>query len=156
WAAGHFERLPALAAELVRRRVDLIVAAGGTNAVTQAKAATSTIPIVCLIGGDPVDLGLVASFNRPGGNVTGIAQLVVATEQKRLELLHEMVPTAKTIGYLVNPAGPNGKKQIQDAASQEHALGLKLSILQASSEGDLAAAFASIAQNRIGALVIGA
>jgi putative tryptophan/tyrosine transport system substrate-binding protein len=156
WAEGHYDRLPALAAELVRRRVDLIVAAGGTNAVTEAKAATSTIPIVVLIGGDPVELGLVASFSRPGANVTGIAQLVVATEQKRLELLHELVPSAKTIAYLVNPAGPNGKRQIEDAVSQEHALGVKLAILQASSEGEFAAAFASIAQDRIGALVIGA
>jgi putative ABC transport system substrate-binding protein len=154
WAEGHYDRLPALAAGLVRRRVDVIVAAGGTNAGTTAKATTSTIPIVVLIGGDPVELGLAASFSRPGGNVTGIAQLVVAAEQKRLELLHELVPTAKTIAYLVNPAGPNGKRQIQDAVSQEHALGVKLSVLKASSEGDFAAAFASIIQD--GALVIGA
>src|SRR6266498_3344302 len=102
WADGHYDRLPALAAELVRRRVDVIVAAGGTNAGTMAKATTSTIPIVVLIGGDP----------------------------------HELVPTAKTIAYLVNPTGPNGKRQMQDAVSQEHALGVKLSVLKASSEGD--------------------
>ncbi len=156
WAEGHYDRLPALAAELVRRRVDVIVAAGGTNAGTTAKAATSTIPIVALIGGDPVEVGLAASFSRPGGNVTGIAQLVVAAEQKRLELLHELVPTAKTIAYLVNPANPNAKRQVHDAVSQEHALGVKLSVLEASSEGDFAAAFASIVQDRIGALVIGA
>jgi putative ABC transport system substrate-binding protein len=104
----------------------------------------------------PVELGLAASFSRPGGNVTGIAQLVVAAEQKRLELLRELVPTAKTIAYLVNPAGPNGERQSQDAVAQEHALGVKLSVLRASSEGDFAAAFASIVQDRIGALVIGA
>ena len=156
WAEGHYDRLPALAAELVRRRVDVIVAAGGSNAGTTAKAATSTIPIVVLIGGDPVELGLAASLSRPGGNVTGIAQLVVAAEQKRLELLHELVPSAKTIAYLVNPAGPNAKRQVQDAASQERALGVKLSVLRASSDGDFAAAFASIIQARIGALVIGA
>jgi len=109
-----------------------------------------------LIGGDPVEVGLAASFSRPGGNVTGIAQLVVAAEQKRLELLHELVPTAKTIAYLVNPANPNAKRQVHDAVSQEHALGVKLSVLEASSEGDFAGAFASIVQDRIGALVIGA
>ncbi len=156
WAEGHYDRLPALAAELVRRRVDVIVAAGGTNAGMAAKAATGTIPIVVLIGGDPVELGFAASFSHPGGNVTGVAQLVVAAEQKRLELLHELVPTAKTIAYLMNPAGANAQRQVQDAVSQEHALGVKLSVLRASSERDFAAAFASIVQDRIGALVIGA
>ncbi len=152
WAEGHYDRLPALAAELVRRRVDVIVAAGGTNAGMAAKAATGTIPIVVLIGGDPVELGFAASFSHPGGNVTGVAQLVVAAEQKRLELLHELVPTAKTIAYLMNPAGANAQRQVQDAVSQEHALGVKLSVLRASSERDFAAAFASIVQDRIGAL----
>ncbi len=156
WAQGHYDRLPALAAELVGRGVDVIVTAGGSNAGTAAKTATSTIPIVVLIGGDPVELGLAASFSRPGGNVTGIAQLVVASEQKRLELLHELVPSAKTIAYLVNPAGPNAKKQIEDAVAQEHTLGVKLAILRASSDGDFADAFASIVQDRIGALAIGA
>jgi len=156
WAEGHYDRLPALAAELVRRRVDVIVAAGGTNAGMAAKAATGTIPIVVLIGGDPVELGFAASFSHPGGNVTGVAQLVVAAEQKRLELLHELVPTTKTIAYLMNPAGANAQRQVQDAVSQEHALGVKLSVLRASSERDFAAAFASIVQDRIGALVIGA
>ncbi len=156
WAEGQYDRLPALAAELVRRRVDVIVTAGGINTGAAAKAATNTIPIVVLIGGDPVELGLAASFSRPGGNVTGIAQLVVAAEQKRLELLHELVPTAKTIAYLVNPGGPNAKRQVQDAVSLEHALGVKLSVLRAGSEADFAAAFASIVQDRIGALFIGA
>jgi putative tryptophan/tyrosine transport system substrate-binding protein len=134
----------------------VIVAAGGTNAVTAAKKATSTIPVVALIGGDPVNLGLAASLSHPGGNITGIAQLVVAAEQKRLELLHELVPIAKTIAYLVNPAGPNAKRQVEDAISQAHALGMKLSVVQGSSEGDFAAAFASVVQDRIGALAIGA
>jgi ABC-type uncharacterized transport system substrate-binding protein len=156
WTQGQYDRLPALAAELVRRRVDVIVTAGGTNAGTAAKAATSAIPIVALIGGDPVELGLAASFSRPGGNITGIAQLVVAAEQKRLELFRELVPTAKTIAYLVNPANPNTKRQVQDAVSQEHALGVRLSVREASSEGEFAATFASISQDRIGALVIGA
>jgi len=156
WAEGQYDRLPALAAELVQRRVDVIVTAGGSNTGTAAKAATNTIPIVVLIGGNPVELGLAASFSRPGSNVTGIAQLVVAAEQKRLELLRELVPTAKTIAFLVNPAGPNAKRQVQDAVSLEHAFGVKLSVLRASSDGDFAAAFASIVQDRIGALVIGA
>jgi ABC-type uncharacterized transport system substrate-binding protein len=156
WAEGRYDRLPALAAELVQRRVDVIVTAGGSNAGIAAKAATSTIPVVVLIGGDPVELGLAASFSRPGGNVTGIAQLVVAAEQKRLELLHELMPTARTIAYLVNPAGPNAKRQVQDAASQEHTLGVKLSVLRASSEGDFDDVFASIVHDRIGALAIGA
>jgi putative ABC transport system substrate-binding protein len=156
WAEGHYDRLPALAAELVRHRVDVIVAAGGSNAGTAARVATNTIPIVVLIGGDPVELGLAASLSRPGGNVTGVAQLVVAAEQKRWELFHELVPTAKTIAYLVNPAGPNVKRQIQDAVSEEHTLGVKLSILRASSGDDFAAAFATIVQDRIGALVVGA
>jgi putative ABC transport system substrate-binding protein len=153
WAEGQYDRLPALAAELVRRRVDVIVAAGGTNAAFAAKAATSTIPIVALIGGDPVEVGLAASFSRPGGNVTGIAQLVVAAEQERLELLHELVPTAKTIAYLANPTNPNTKRQV---ISQEDALGARLCVLEASSEGDFAAAFASIIRDRIEALVVGA
>jgi len=134
----------------------VIVAAGGTNAATAAQTTTNTIPIVVLIGGDPVELGLAASFSRPGGNITGIAQLVVAAEQKRLELLHELVPTAKTIAYLMNPANPNAKMQVRDAVSQEHALRVKLSVLEASSEGDFASAFASIVQDRMGALIIGA
>jgi putative ABC transport system substrate-binding protein len=156
WAEGQYDRLPALAAELVRGRVDVVVAAGGSNAGLAAKAATNTIPIVVLIGGDPVELGLAASLSRPGGNVTGVAQLVVAAEQKRLELLHELMPAAKTIAYLVNPAGPNAEKQTRDAVSEEQALGVKLSILRASSDRDFAAAFATIVQDRIGALVVGA
>ncbi len=156
WAEGHYDRLPALATELVGRGVGVIVTAGGSNAATAAKTATNTIPIVVLMGGDPVELGLAVSLGRPGGNVTGVAQLVVASEQKRLELLHELLPSIKTITYLVNPAGPNAKKQIQDVVSQEHALGVKLSIVHARSDADFAAAFASITQDRIGALLVGA
>ena len=156
WAEGHYDRLPGLAAELVGRRVDVLVAVGGSNAGTAARAATSTIPIVALIGGDPVELGLAASYSRPGGNVTGVAQLVVAAEQKRLELLHELVPSAKTIAYLVNPAGPNARRQIQDSVSQEHRLGVKIPVLRAGSDDDFEPIFARIAQERIGALLVGA
>jgi len=156
WAEGHYDRLPALATELVGRGVNVIVTAGGSNAATAAKTATNTIPIVVLMGGDPVELGLAVSLGRPGGNVTGVAQLVVASEQKRLELLHELLPSVKTITYLVNPAGPNATRQIQDVVSQEHALGVKLSIVDASSDADFATAFASITHDRIGALLVGA
>jgi putative tryptophan/tyrosine transport system substrate-binding protein len=152
WAEGHHDRLSVLAAELVRQRVDVIVTTGGSNAALAAREATSKIPIVALIGGDPVEAGLAA----PGGNVTGVAQLVVAAEQKRLELLHELVPTARRIAYLVNPTGPNAEKQSRDAVSEEQALGVKLSVLKASSERDFAGAFAVIAQDRIGALAVGA
>jgi putative ABC transport system substrate-binding protein len=156
WAEGHHDRLSVLAAELVRQRVDVIVTTGGSNAALAAREATSKIPIVALIGGDPVEAGLAASLSRPGGNVTGVAQLVVAAEQKRLELLHELVPTARRIAYLVNPTGPNAEKQSRDAVSEEQALGVKLSVLKASSERDFAGAFAVIAQDRIGALAVGA
>ncbi len=110
WAQGHYDRLPALAAELVGRGVDVIVTAGGSNAGTAAKAATSPIPIVVLIGGDPVELGLAASFSRPGGNVTGVAQLVVAAEQKRLELLHELVPRAYARSEACHPEGQQRRR----------------------------------------------
>jgi len=156
WAEGRYDQLPILAAELVRQRVDVLVTTGGSNAALAAHAATSKIPIVALIGGDPVEAGLAVSFGRPGGNVTGVAQLVTAAEQKRLELLHELVPAARRIAYLVNPTGPNAEKQSREAVLEEQALGVKFSILRATSEGDFAGAFAVIAQDRIGALAIGA
>ena len=153
WGEGHYDRLPTLAADLVRRRVNVIVAGGGSISGLAAKAATSTIPIVALSGGDPVTLGLVASLSRPSGNVTGVAQLVTAAELKRLELLHELVPTSNAIAYLVNPGIPTWP--IQDMESEARRLGVKLAVLTASSDRDLAAAFATINQEGVGALVVG-
>src|SRR5215470_12595678 len=119
WAAGQFDRLPALAMDLVRQRVAAIVTIGGTPAAVAAKAATSTIPIVFMVTSDPVHLGLVTGLNRPGGNVTGVAMMGVELEAKRLELIRELIPKAALIGMLVNPANPQAESQsqgIQDAA----------------------------------------
>src|SRR6266536_5271200 len=148
WGEGHYDRLPTLAADLVRRRVNVIVAGGGSISGLAAKAATSTIPIVALSGGDPVTLGLVASLSRPSSNVTGVAQLVTAAKLKRLELLHELVPTSNAIAYLVNPGIPTWP--IQDMESEARRLGVKLAVLTASSDRDLAAAFATINQEGVG------
>jgi putative ABC transport system substrate-binding protein len=155
WGGGQYDRLPDLAADLVRRRVDVIVAGGGGPSGRAAKAATNTIPIVVLSGGDPVQLGLVSALSHPGGNVTGVAQLVSAAEQKRLELLHELVPAAKTIAYLVNPTAPNAETQAQEIASEGRGFGVNVSVLRASSDDDITAAFGTIAQERVGALLVG-
>jgi putative ABC transport system substrate-binding protein len=155
WADGRYERLPALAAELVRRRVDVIVAAGGSIAAQTAKDATSTIPVIILAGDDPVRLGLVNSINQPGGNLTGVAQLVVASEGKRLELLRELVPTADVIAFLSNPARSNSERQVTEIQNAAGALGLKLLVVEADEDDDLAPAFAR-ARAEAGALVVGA
>src|SRR5262245_29293853 len=122
WAEGHYDRLPALAADLVNRHVAAIVTIGGAPATLAARAATSTIPIVFNITADPIRLGLVASLNRPGGNVTGIAMLGVELEAKRLELLHEVVPTAALIGVLLNPTNPQSKIQLEDVQTAARAI----------------------------------
>ncbi|SED13694.1 putative ABC transport system substrate-binding protein [Rhizobiales bacterium GAS191] len=153
YAQGQYDRLPGLAAGLVRRRVDVIVTTGGSMSARAAKAATDTIPIVALIGGDPVRMGLASSLNRPGGNLTGVAQLVTETEPKRLELLRELVPDAIAIAYLVNPALASWPTQDMEAVA--HKLGSKLMVLGASSDGDLAAAFASMSQEQVSGLVLG-
>ena len=134
WAEGQHDRLPAMAADLVRRQVTGI-AATTTPAVLAAKAATATIPIVFEIGGDPIQLGLVAKLSRPGGNVTGVSQLSVEVASKRLELLHELVPAANIMALLVNPADRPGVsiKEVQSAA---RTLGLELHILNASTDRD--------------------
>jgi putative ABC transport system substrate-binding protein len=155
WAEGHYDRLPTLAADLVRRQVAVIAAAGGTQAAVVAKAATTTIPIVFSIGADPIATGLVTSLNRPGGNLTGVVTLAVELGPKRLELAHEMVPAASSAALLVNPsdAAQADIKETQEAA---RALGLQLHILRASSERELDMAFAAVLQLRPGALVINA
>src|SRR5215212_4299490 len=143
WAEGLYDRLPTLAAELVRRRVDVIVAAGGTTAALAAKGATTSIPIVILAGGDPVQWGLVASLNRPGGNITGVAQLVVEVEAKRLELLRELVPAAATVALLANPKRPGSERQQQNVQAAARTLGLTLLVVEADQEDDFDPAFAA-------------
>jgi putative ABC transport system substrate-binding protein len=155
WADGQFDRLPALAADLVRRGVAALAAFAPPTAVA-AKSATATIPIVFFIGGDPVKLGLVASFSRPGGNITGIGGFTIDLVPKRLELLRELVPKADSIAFLVNPSNPTSETQIQNMREATRALGLRLHIYRATSEHELNAAFAEISQMQAGPLVIGA
>jgi putative ABC transport system substrate-binding protein len=155
WAEGQNSRLPALAAELIRRQVAVIVAAGGTPAAMVAKAATTTIPIVFGVAVDPVETGLVASLHRPGGNLTGVTNLNVEVGPKRLELVHELLPTATIIAVLVNPTSPSIADLFSRAMQQAaQTLGLQLHILHASTDGDFDKVFASVVQVRAGALVI--
>jgi len=154
WAEGQYDRLPAMAADLVRRKVTVITAEGVTSALV-AKAATTTVPIVFYFGGDPVELGLVASLNRPGGNLTGVTPLNTALGPKRLELLHELVPTASTIALLVNPKGTPAEGQLRDLPAAARSIGLQLHVLRASSERDFDTVFATLGELRIGALLIG-
>jgi putative tryptophan/tyrosine transport system substrate-binding protein len=153
WAEGRYDRMPALASELVRRPVTVIVASAPPAALA-AKAATSTIPIVFSGGIDPVKLGLVAALNRPGGNVTGVTQFSTALEGKRLEFLHELVPKAAVLALLVNPTFPGTDAIINDMQTAARTLGVKLNVLNASSEDDLDTAVASVAQLRAGALIV--
>jgi putative tryptophan/tyrosine transport system substrate-binding protein len=154
WAQGHNDRLPGLAAELASRKVAVIVAAGTSSAVA-AKAATTTTPIVFSSAADPVALGLVASLNRPGGNVTGVTNLGEELVQKQLEVLHEVVPTATVMAGLINPTFPGSEGQSKDLQMAARTLGLQLHVLQASTERDLDAVFATMVELRAGALVIG-
>jgi ABC-type uncharacterized transport system substrate-binding protein len=154
WAEGHYDRLPVLASDLVRRQVAVIFASP-IPAALRAKAATATIPIVFAIGSDPVELGLVASFNRPGANVTGVSWLGGPTlTAKRLELLHEAVPSATAIAVLVNPNNPAAEADTKVVQSAAHALGVQLHLLKASTERDIDSAFATLAEIRPGALLV--
>ena len=154
WADNQYDRLPALAADLIRRQMTVIVAAG-IPAALAAKAATATIPIVFEIGADPVEVGLIASLNRPGGNLTGVTSLNAELAPKRLELLHEVVPTARSIALLVNPASSINAEHLSiETQTAAHTLGLQLHVLNASTERDFDAVFASLVQMRAGALVI--
>jgi putative ABC transport system substrate-binding protein len=144
-----------MAADLVRAPVS-VIAAGGLPAVLAVKAATTTLPVAFYVGADPVEMGLVASLNRPGGNLTGITGLSVELVPKRLELLHELVPTASIMALLVNPTNPNAVTQTKDLQAAARTLGLKLHVLHASSEPDFEAVFTALAGLRAGALVIGA
>jgi len=150
------ERLPALAADLVQHNVRVIFATGGPAAPLAAKVATATIPIVFSTGGDPVWLGLVASLNRPGGNITGVSFLTNALGSKRLGLLRELVPTASAIGFLVDPTDPYTEAETKDTADAANALGLKLIVVQASTASEVDSAFASLIQQRADALIVGA
>jgi ABC-type uncharacterized transport system substrate-binding protein len=156
WAEGSYERLPALAADLVRRKVDLIVAGSGTPPPLAAKNATSTIPIVFASVGDPVEFGLVASLARPGGNLTGFSDMAVELLPKRLELLSELVPQAKVIALLVNPNSPTAQSFIRNAQEAARAKGLQLVILRAGTEGEIETAFASLILLKAGAIVVAA
>ena len=156
WANGQYQRLPELAADLVRRHVALI-ATGSTPAALAAKAATTTIPIVFEMAGDPVGIGLVAGLDRPGGNVTGVANLGIQMTPKRLQLLHEAVPSAKLVALLVNPANSTvAETQLREAFAAAPTLGVDLHVLHASTERDLDAVFANLIQSRAGGLVIAA
>jgi putative tryptophan/tyrosine transport system substrate-binding protein len=153
WAEGHYDRLPALAADLVGRRVDVIVASGGSPSALAAKSETSVIPIVFSVG-DPVELGLVAILARPGGNLTGVSLMTVELNPKRLELLSELVPQAKVIALLVNQDNRNTERNIKDVQEAARAKGVRLSILKAGSESEIDAAFGSLVQLRADALVV--
>jgi putative ABC transport system substrate-binding protein len=157
FADGNFDRLPGLAADLVARKVSVLVAAGGTVTVVKAKPVVpTTIPIVFTMGGDPIKLGVVASLNRPGDNITGVAFLVNGLASKQLELLHRLVPAAGTIGFLVNPKDPNAETDAKDAQDASASLGLKLVIGSASTESEIETSFASFAQQHVGALFVDA
>jgi putative ABC transport system substrate-binding protein len=155
WADGQYDRLPALASELAGMGVAIIVPIGGAPSVVAAKNATSTIPIVFAMTADPVQLGLVASLNRPGGNITGIAILGVALEAKRLEKLHELVPSAKLIAVLVNPKNPQVEIQTSELAVASRAAGQEILVLKASNNPEIDAAFVTLADRGAGAVIIG-
>jgi len=152
--ADQYDRLPALALELARLRVAVIVAATSSNSVRAAKAATSTIPIVFVSGGDPVRLGFVGSMNRPGGNITGVSQYTGALVPKRLQFLHELLPRLATIGFLTNPTALASEPDVADVQEAARTLALQLIVLKASTAEQIDAAFATLAQRQVGALLI--
>lgn len=155
WADGQYNRLPELIGDLIKRDVAVLMA-GGPPAAIAAKKATSTIPVVFTTGDDPVQVGLVSSINRPSGNVTGVHVLFTELESKKLGLLREVVPNAGLIAALVNPTFPNAKNQMQELRTTANKLGQRLQIVNASSERDLDAAFASMKQLQASALLVGA
>ncbi len=155
WAENHLDQLPALVADLVGRKVDMIVTAGGPPPAVAAKRATSTTPILFTAVGDPIGAGLVARLARPGGNVTGFSILVVELNPKRLELLSQLLPEARVVALLVNPKNPSSERVISDVQEAARTKGMQLPILKAASESEIDAAFASLVQMQVGALVVG-
>jgi putative tryptophan/tyrosine transport system substrate-binding protein len=155
WAEGRFDRLPALAADLVGLKVDVIATSGGTEAALAAKNATSTIPIVFATGGDPVETGLVASLARPGENLTGVSMMFTELMPKLLELLSDLVPQARVIALLVNPTNTLAEGMIRDVQEAARAKGVQLTILKAGTESEIDAAFATLVQRQAGGLVVG-
>jgi putative ABC transport system substrate-binding protein len=155
WAEGQYHRLPGLAADLVRRQVSVIAASGGDATAHAAKAATTTIPIVFAVTADPVRTGLVASLNRPGGNLTGVNFLLNMIAAKLFEVLQEAVPKPGTISFLVNPTGPEAEAAVSEVGAAAQALGHELLVANASNEREIDGAFATLAQRRIGALLVG-
>jgi putative ABC transport system substrate-binding protein len=156
WALGQADRLPGLAADLIGKPVTLFVTTGGESAALAAKAATSTIPIAFIIGGDPVKLGLAATYNRPGGNATGISILTETLEPKRLELLRELVPQARTIGAFLDPNFPLHERQLRDVREAARALDLQVQELRVSTDADIELAFETVARQRIAAVLVAA
>jgi putative tryptophan/tyrosine transport system substrate-binding protein len=156
WAGGQYDRLPAMAADLVSRAVAVLVGVGGDPSALAAKHATSTIPIVFGMGGDPVTAGLVASFNRPGGNATGFTLLTNLMEPKRVGLLHELVPGISVLGALVNPNFPPAARQLQEIEAATQTINQKLFVAQASNDAELDAALGALLQQRVGALLVAA
>ena len=154
WAEGHYEQLPGFAAEFVGRNVDLIAATGGVASSRAAKQATATIPIVFTSGGDPVADGLIASLARPGGNLTGVSFLTSELHPKRLELVSELVPQARVIGFLVNPNGPFTEHVVREAAAAAEARGVALKVVNVTGGEEFDAAFASLARIKIGAVIV--
>jgi putative ABC transport system substrate-binding protein len=154
WARGQYDRLPALAAELIRLPLSILVASGGEPSALAAAAATKTIPIVYLIGGDPVKQGLAASLSQPGGNATGVTLLTALLEPKRFGLLRELVPAAATVGVLLNPDFAPSEAALLDVQKAAQAVGVQIQVFRARNEGEVDAAFASISQQRLDALAI--
>jgi len=154
WADCHYDRLPALAVDLVRRRVDLIAATGGDPSALAAKAATTTTPIVFNVAEDPVKDGLVASLNRPGGNMTGVSILTASLEAKGLELLHELIPNAAVIAVLVNPSFAEAESQLKVVQVAAYKLGRQIRVLNVSSEREIDPAFAELVQHPVDALLV--
>ena len=155
WADGRYDRLPALAADLIGRKVDLTVAGGGPSTALAAKSASATVPIVFVNGSDPVADGLVPSLAHPGGNITGVSFLAAELTAKRLDLLSELVPQAKTIALLVNPGNPNAERVTGDIREAARLKRVQLEIVKGASEGEIDAAFAALVQRHAGALLIG-